>query len=315
MAKKWKKGTDGKFRPEEIPDHPAESSSASAKPAPAKELEMFDKAGDPTPELMNHNFTCAVTAPKVDPAAVTVAPKVDPASVTVAPKNELASPEEFGFNFRENFHGGATPRLPQIGIVSTAQMFKCGEDKFKDFTATILHYQLCNAWWEKTIEEGAGNVPDCASSNAIAPDSGDNRQCESCDKCLMNAYGSDPKDGRGKWCKNMIRLHILKEGDVIPSRLTLPATSIRPADEFFTSLFNKKIPYQIAKVTFSLVSAKNKTNVEYSKIQFEVLDTLKTRDEMLMVKRYIDQFKISFGEKILADEHAPAEKNGDGLKY
>jgi hypothetical protein len=253
-----------------------------------------------------------------DPAPVQPAAVESSVPATVADqKMEVANPAEFGFDFRENFDGGAMPRLPQIGIVSTAQMFKCGDDKFDSFSGTILHYQLCNAWWEKSIEDGSGNVPDCASNNGIAPDSGDKRQCESCDKCPMNAYGSDPKDGRGKWCKNMMRLHILKDDDAIPSRLTIPATSLRAADEFFTGLFNKKIAYQIAKVAFSLAPAKNKTNIEYSKIQFEVLGTLQTRDEMLMVKRYIDQFKVSFGDKIMADEHAPAKEASekDGIGY
>ncbi len=53
----------------------------------------------------------------------------------------------------------------------------------------------------------------------------------------MNAYGSAKDGGRGKACKNMRHLYLLRSGEYMPLLVSLPPTSIRPFKEFLNRAF------------------------------------------------------------------------------
>ena len=193
-------------------------------------------------------------------------------------------------------------------------MFKEGEEKFPEFEGYILHYQRANVYWEKDVSEtGGGTAPDCASIDGIKPTQGENIQSDSCLNCPKNQWGSDPKTGKGKACKNIIRMHILRDGDLLPIRLTIPPTSLKVVDEYMTYLTNKGLPYQIVKTKFSLEPAKG-AGMEYSKLKLTAGEFLKNKEDMLKLKSIIDKFKQSFGEQIESEEYVES-KNDDDIAY
>ena len=53
----------------------------------------------------------------------------------------------------------------------------------------------------------------------------------------MNAYGSARDGGRGKACKNMRDIYLLRSGEYMPLLISLPPTSIRPFKEFLNRAF------------------------------------------------------------------------------
>jgi len=62
----------------------------------------------------------------------------------------------------------------------------------------------------------------------------DKPQAESCDKCPMNQWNSDPEGGRGKACKNARRLALIPAGTTVAdlptaeiATLQLPVTSVQ----------------------------------------------------------------------------------------
>ena len=120
------------------------------------------------------------------------------------------------FDISKNMEG-VVPRLPQIGIIHRGQLFEMpDESKIDSFEGVILDQHQANAWWEKDISESGGNaMPDCFSLDGITSDV-TQEKCQN-DKraiCKQNQFGSDPKTGKGKACKNMKRLHILMEGSL-----------------------------------------------------------------------------------------------------
>ena len=83
----------------------------------------------------------------------------------------------------------------------------------------ILDHHAVNAWW-RDIFSGGNAQPDCSSidgKRGIVRSTGEIRDCAS---CPYNQFGSD---GRGKACKNMHRLYILREGNPVPIILALHA--------------------------------------------------------------------------------------------
>ena len=233
----------------------------------------------------------------------------------VVVKNEvpydIALAAELGFDSSKNFEGGATPRLPVAKIAHQAQIYKYGDENLEEIAGYILNYQYVNAWWEKSFDEvGGGSLPDCASSNGRVPTQGDKTQSKDCASCPKNQWGSDPKGGNGKACQNKVRLHIKRGDELLPLRLVVPSTSIKPWEEYLTLISNKKVPYQIVSTTLGLAKATSK-NIEYSTMTFKMGEVVKEKAVMEELKAIIDQCSKQFGDEIMTDEMTEAAAPGD----
>jgi len=204
---------------------------------------------------------------------------------------------------------GVIPRLQQIGILHSAQMFKMpDESKVEAFQAVIMDQHAANAWWEKPATEESGTkVPDCFSMDGIVPsEDSELMQNKTCKGCKQNEYGSDPK-GNGKACKNMKRLHVIMEGSLLPRRFTVPPSSLRSFDTYMTSLFDKGLPYACVVTEFLLKEKKAGTNV-YSEVVFSRNRVL-VKDELYKVAEFIKKFQdAAANQEIRADEYQDAEK-------
>lgn len=206
------------------------------------------------------------------------------------------------FDLRSNMEG-IVPRLPQIGIIHQGQMFKMSdESKVAELTGIILQKQFCNAWWEESFDKsGGGTPPDCSSLDSITPDyNSPNVQAEKCKTCDKNKFGSD---GRGKLCKNMVRVHVVLDGCNTPNRLTLPPSNLRELNDYLATLTLKMIPYQLVYTKFSLESAQNKDGIEYSKIVFTPVGTIDNPELANIIKTMLVQWMPAMtGQSFGSDE-------------
>lgn len=181
-------------------------------------------------------------------------------------------------------------KLPRIEIVHAAQMFKMpGNNVVKEFTGVILEAYPCNAYWEKSFEEtGGGELPDCSSFDGIKPNDPAKAASNTCATCALNQFGSDPKGGKGKACKNMRRLFILIEGYGLPLQLTCPPTSLKSFSPYVTDLRALSWPYQAGNAKFSLQKV---DTYSVLKIELESIETnmdklearVKIRDEFMEI--------------------------------
>lgn len=209
------------------------------------------------------------------------------------------------FDIKENVRG-VTGRIPQIKIIHQGQMFAMPNGKkVESFHARILHHSPANAFWTIPFDQsGGGSIPDCFSMNALQPliAEGNEPISEFCGSCPKNAFGSD---GRGKACKNMWRLHVLMEDSNIPKRVTLPPSNIGQIQDFMISLADAGIPFPLANVLFYLSPKKNKEGIEFSLINFEVVDSIDQNseyEEALKIKKIINMYATSFGQQIISEE-------------
>jgi len=150
-------------------------------------------------------------------------------------------------------------RVPIVGIVHGKERFEMPDGELVTaFTGRIIDTHRCNAWWtrDRDREDGTNRMPDCASSDAVTPDQGEDRQAARCAECPLNAFGSGVTDTgeatRGKACKNMRRVHVLVPGHALPLRLTLTPTSMRAYDDYYPALADRGLkPWKVA-TTFRL---------------------------------------------------------------
>lgn len=203
---------------------------------------------------------------------------------------------------------GVKGRLPQIKIAHQVGLFQDATGAtFKEFAGVILHHTASNAWWEKSFDEtGGGEIPQCFSMDGCTPD-GEAVQNPSCVDCPKNAFKSAPDGGRGKACKNMWRLHILIDGQVIPKRLTLPPSNLGAIQEFLVGLRDRNIPHELAIVKLGLKPSKNKDGIAYSTITFELKAVITDLTTAKALKGIKDSFAASFGQAIMADEMEAGE--------
>lgn len=233
-----------------------------------------------------------------------------PSTAMATPKTTaLATPEQMAgmFDVQENMEG-VEPRLPQIRIAHQAQVFKMPDDtKVDSLEGIIIDSNRCNAFWAKSFEEaGAGNPPDCFSLDGVKPNR-ENPCAKTCAECKNNRYGTD--GGRGKACKNMRRVHILIDKNILPFRLSLPPSSLRSVDDYFVQLTTKGRPYPTVITQISLTEAKNKDSIAYSRPEFEMLSEINELDELAKIKDMRTKLRATMQlQEVTADEFASADE-------
>jgi hypothetical protein len=142
------------------------------------------------------------------------------------------------------------PRPPRIKISRESQAFLLPDGSTqKTIEGVIVFHHKARGYWEMEGQQ----VPTCSSLDGkMGTD--ENGNTRSCIGCPHNAWGTG-KDGRGKACKEMRWIYILQDGEIIPSRISLPPTSLGQFDAFVTALAQKrKAPIQ-KKVRLGLETA------------------------------------------------------------
>ena len=108
-----------------------------------------------------------------------------------------------------------------------------------DLVVVKANAALSKTWYENGWDENNTNPPDCASANGIVPDAGvPKKQSNVCATCPKNAWGSDPKGGKGKACGDHRRLAVVPLTDLRnehfggPLLLRCPAASLQDMAAF-----------------------------------------------------------------------------------
>ena len=213
------------------------------------------------------------------------------------------------FDLKDNMEG-VTPRLPQIGIIHQGQMFIFpDESQVKDFIGIMLDTNPINAWWEQSYDEtGGGTPPDCYSMDGIIPDLNcEKPQASTCRECPKNKFKSD--GNRGKACKNMKRVHILLEGEMLPHRLTLPPSNQKAIDMYISLLTSKGDPYQLVWTKFKLKKAQNKDSIVYSEIAPEASGYITDPAKAAFLKKMLVEFKSVMRGQDIARTEFTADDN------
>lgn len=217
---------------------------------------------------------------------------------------------------------GVIPRLQQIKILHAGTLrFEIPSDEeigeaeqVKTFRGIIIDQHPCNAYWKELFaKSGGGNLPDCTSLDGKT-----GTEYGVCANCEFNKFGSgfdeSGKKTQGKACKNMKRLSILRDGHQLPDRLTLPPTSIKEADTFFSALMDRKMPMTALEVEFSLAEAKSKQGIGYSQIRFKVVSQINL-EKYLEIQNFVKTHLAAIrGQEILPDEYL-SEEEKQGQNY
>ena len=151
----------------------------------------------------------------------------------------------------------------------------------------ILYNHSAYTLWPEGSEYDEDTKPLCSS---VDGKTGIGVPGGACATCPMNAYGSAKDGGRGKACKNMRHLYLLRSGEYMPLLVSLPPTSIRPFKEFLNRAFvyRQRATYG-SLVQIGLKKDSNGSN-DYSVATFRLLRDFQG-EELAQIRAYANVFK------------------------
>ncbi len=161
----------------------------------------------------------------------------------------------------------------------------------KTIEGIILHTHLTSAYWPVGSEFDDNATPLCSSVDGKV---GYGTPGGACAACPLNQYetatDSNGRPSKGKACKNMRNLYILREGEIMPIQLTLPPTSLTPYSDFAGPCFvQRRRPCYASVVQVGLKKVEGAANT-YSVATFKKLRDLEG-EELQRVMEFAGGFK------------------------
>ena len=171
----------------------------------------------------------------------------------------------------------------------------------KTLEGVILFHHPNHVYWAEGNEYDDNSTPLCTSVDGVTGIGDPGGLCAS---CVLNEYGT-AAEGRGKACKNMRMLYLLRSGEYVPMQVALPPTSLRPFNDFVNQAFMLRRRATFGSVVqISLKKANNGTN-DYSVAVFRRLYDFEG-EELAQIRSYAENFrnqmKISLKQRATANE-------------
>jgi hypothetical protein len=208
---------------------------------------------------------------------------------------------------RENFGGDdLTPndldrvKMPSGGGIAWEVPGLDGElSPVKELTGVIVLYRPARAYWAQSLEEsGGGSPPDCSAADGKR---GEGQPGGVCADCPLNVFGSSEK-GRGKACKEMRLLFIVRPESLLPLVVPLPPTSIKPFKQYLQRLTSAALPYPRVQTKITLTKEKNADNIEFAQASFKMVDKLDDASAA-HIKAYAESMRAAFeGVQVTQDD-------------
>ena len=157
-------------------------------------------------------------------------------------------------------------------------------DYTKSLEGVILYSHPSNAYWPEGKEYPENPPPLCQSMDGKL---GYGKPGGLCASCAYNAFGSN---GKGKACKNMRVIYLLRSGDYMPIQLSLPPTSLRPYNDFVNQVFLFRHRGVCSSVIQIGLRKDNNGTQDYSVATFRKLYDFEG-EELKQIRAYADQFR------------------------
>lgn len=178
-----------------------------------------------------------------------------------------------------------------------ARQWDLGDTAVNEIEGIILYQKLIRSYWaEKLGDNGGGSPPDCASSDGLT---GEGDPGGSCAACPFSKFGS-AENGRAQACKQMRVVFIARPGDLLPTMLIVPPSSLKPFKKYMLALTSRGIPYMGVKTGFGLTKVENKSGIAYSEITLRVIEPL-SPDDMREVRSKLEMLRPLFQQDVTID--------------
>jgi hypothetical protein len=198
-----------------------------------------------------------------------------------------------------------SPRVVIVGFKNSNVMFKWEADTDRPEGDTNKNLPVCFSW------DGVNSEAGCTD-----------RQSPTCYTCKKNQFGSS-EHGKGKRCKNTIRVFVIPEGSMIPVMWSIPPSGIKPFKAFTATLMRRGLRYTRAIIELSSHPEKA-GNDQISVPDFKVIGLVRPDDNTeaflsLMKNQVVPAFKaasegrVIVGEELAQDPASYTPRESDDL--
>lgn len=209
-------------------------------------------------------------------------------------------------------------------MISTAGgQFMIDGQKTDEFEGVILDLANVKAYYSSRYDPKNPTSPDCYAcgrdTDSLVPHEAVKKPlCTSCAECRWNKFGTAAV-GKGKACKDTVRLHILKESDidekiVEPYSLSVPPTSLKAIANYLKGIDDLGLCPQVVKTTFHI---EHDDDVQF-RLSFEMAEQLEDDAAGKMLdhaEKAGDNVLAPFPDKTTTDAApAPARSKVTGSK-
>ena len=175
-----------------------------------------------------------------------------------------------------------------------------GIQNVAEFKGVIVLATKGRSYWSAAFGSGEATPPDCASYDCVT---GIGEPGGDCATCPFNQFGS----ANGKACREKRTLFILQDGELLPTILNVPPSSIKALKSYMLRLTKSGTPLSGCVTAFSLSRAVSKSNIKYSSVNFQMAEKLDPA-RRAAVQDYIK----SFGSTMERAGRAETHEGGDG---
>lgn len=211
-------------------------------------------------------------------------------------------------------------------------------DNVRKVLGILVHWRRVRSYWEapkKGEPEISHDPPVCSSGDGKFPipggafaDGGYNEAFNlpvlvngearrTCRGCPMNEWGSHPKEGReGKACKERILLFLQQAGEMLPTILSVPPTSIKIIEQFMIRLSMKYgAHYSGFQLEFGLTKIEKSGTEPYSQVTVRLVGILDGTARNHPVSGSPAEVALDFAAEfaaLLSEEELVAASNSGG---
>lgn len=189
-----------------------------------------------------------------------------------------------------------------------------GEETVETLQGVIIYWRSPRAYWATPFEEsGGGSVPDCYSDDGKTGQAQEEAELKwaggirECRTCPLNDWGSAPGENKGKACKEMRLLFLLREDSLLPATLTLPPTSIQASKKYFLRLASRGIPYHGVLTNITLEVVQSASGIKYSEARFSLEKQL-ALEQAQFIEDYRNTIRAQLDSVTVEHEDVAAEE-------
>ncbi|MCM1526228.1 MAG: hypothetical protein NC121_19775 [Blautia sp.] len=180
----------------------------------------------------------------------------------------------------------------------------------KTIEGVLIYHHDANAYWPEGSEYDENTAPLCSSVNGKQ---GIGEPGGLCVMCGMNQYGTAP-EGRGKACKNMRMLYLLRSGECVPIQISLPPTSLKPFKTFINQAFLLRRRPSYGSVIQLGLRKENTGGNDYSVATFRLIANFEG-EELAQIRSYAEGFKEQIKLTLKQRAETAREQFDDGCDY
>lgn len=175
----------------------------------------------------------------------------------------------------------------------------------RTLVGVLIHNHPACAYWAEGSDDEENNPPVCSSLDGKV---GIGYPGGTCATCEMNKYGTSTK-GRGKACKNMRVLYLLRNGEYMPLQINLPPTSLRSFQDFIQKAFILRRRGSCGSLIMISLKKENNGN-DYSVAVFRRLYDF-AGEELAQILAYSANFKEQIAQMQAQQAEAMQEQRND----